>query len=68
MVALATQWHIHVLSADHRLAVLARRTEREARILLAELANRSQLLDLFTLRNKGEHGRESSSHERTLQR
>lgn len=66
MVALATQWHIHVLSADHRLAVLARRTEREARILLAQLANRSQFFNLLTLGNEVENVREGASQECAL--
>ena len=48
-MALTAQRHVHILSPDHRVAILGRRPKREAGILLAQLTNRCQLLYLLAL-------------------
>ena len=48
-MALPAQRHVHVLAPDHVLVVLAGRAEREAGVLLAELADGGQLGDFFAL-------------------
>jgi len=66
-MAVAAQWHIHVVSTNHRLAILARGAERETRILLAQFANRGQLFNFLALRDQSQDGREGTPHESPLQ-
>lgn len=66
LVAITAKRHVHVLTADHGLHVLTGCAEREARILLAQLANRSQFFNLLTLRNEVENVREGASQECAL--
>ena len=49
------------------MAVLASGAESKAGILLAELADSSQLLDLLALRNQLNYAGEGASHEGSLQ-
>ena len=44
--------HVHVLTSNHCLAVLASCTEREARILFAKLADGAELFDFLALWDK----------------
>ena len=65
-MALTTQRHVHVLTPDHHLTVLAGRAESETCVLLAQLAYSSQLLDLLALGDEGEDGGEGTPQERAL--
>ena len=60
-MTLSAERHVHILSTNHRLAVLAGRSESEAGVLLAQLADGGQLLDLFTLWDQLENVGEGSS-------
>ena len=67
-MALAAQRHVHVFSSNHRLAVLAGSAEREACVLLAELADGRQFLYLLALGDEAEDCGEGATQESALQR
>ena len=66
-MALTAERHVHILSTNHHVAVLAGRSERVAGVLLAELADGSQLLNLLTLGDQLEYAWEGTTHEGSLQ-
>jgi len=53
-VALSTQRHVHICTANHVLAVLAGSAERERSVLLAQLADSRQFLNFLALGNQVE--------------
>ena len=65
-VALATERHVHVSTANQRGAALGRGSRREAGVLLAKLAYGRQLLDLLALRDQREDVLEATPQERAL--
>ena len=66
-MALTAQRHVHVISTNHEVAVLACGAESKAGVLLAELADSSQLLDFLALRNQLYYAWERTAHEGSLQ-
>ena len=66
-MTLTAEGHVHVLSANHHVAVLAGCSERIAGVLLAELADGGQLLDLLTFGNQLQYAWEGTTHEGSLQ-
>ena len=66
-MALTAERHVHILSTNHHVAVLAGRSECVAGVLLAELADGSQLLNLLTLGDQLEYAWEGTTHEGSLQ-
>jgi len=68
MVAVTAKRHVHFSASNHRLYVLASCAEGEARAILAQLTNGSQLLNLLALGNQAQNVREGASMERALER
>ena len=66
-MTLSAQGHVHVITTNHQVAVLARRAEGKACVLLAELADSCQLLNLLALGNQLNYAREGTTHEGSLQ-
>lgn len=60
------QRHVHVITTNHQVAVLARRAEGKASVLLAELAYSCQLLDLLAFGNQLNYAWEGTTHEGSL--
>lgn len=67
-VALSAEGHVHVLSANHCHARLARRAESKTCIGSTLLADCSELLDFLAFGHECEHLRERTPHESPLQR
>ena len=61
------QGHVHVIASNHQVAVLACGAEGKASVLLAELADSSQLLDLLAFGNQLYYAWEGTTHEGSLQ-
>lgn len=66
-MALATERHVHVFAADQVCAVFAGRAEGETCGVVAQFAQRTQLLDLFALGNQLEDIVKRTPQKRSLQ-
>lgn len=66
-VALAAQWHIHFAASNHSLAIGRRRPKSKRSAFLAQFANRSQFLHLFTQWNQLSDVLECTTQECALQ-
>lgn len=67
-VALSAKWHVHIGTSDKRCAVLRGSSKRETGVLLAKLADSTELFNLLTLRDQRHYVLERAAQKGPLQR